>query len=131
MSPAPITDQPGLLGAGLLKAVAQLPGGLEEYVDSDGVVPNVFIWAAFLVTSPLGAVEETTFHEEHPLQRFFDTCAFDESTKQLEICAAHFDIFRAQNELPVVHGSMSVCFPTGWHEGRLEDLTKISRFRQP
>jgi hypothetical protein len=92
MSPAPITDQPGLLGAGLLKAVAQLPGGLEEYVNSDGVVPNVFIWAAFLVTSPLGAVEETTFHEEHPLQRFFDTCAFDESTKQLEICAAHFDV---------------------------------------
>eukprot|EP00978_Attheya_sp_CCMP212_P010539 scaffold25570_cov43-Attheya_sp.AAC.1 len=94
--------------------VAQVPEGLEEYVDNHGVVPSVFIWAAFLVTSALGAAE-TTFHEEHPLWRFFDTCAFKDSAKQLEICAAHFDIFRAQNGLPVVPGSMSVCFPTEWN----------------
>jgi hypothetical protein len=94
--------------------VVLVPPGLEQYVDIDGVVPTVFIWAAFLVTSELNAVE-TTFDEKHPLRRFFETCAFVDSPKQLEICAAHFDIFRAQNGLPVVPGRMSVCFPTAYH----------------
>jgi hypothetical protein len=53
------------------------------------------------------------------LQRFFQTCAFDESDKQLEICAAYFDIFRSQNGLLVVPGSMSVYFPSSWcQDGR-------------
>lgn len=85
---------------------------LEQYMDSDGVLPTVFVWAAFLVQSGLGDDRETRFHENHPLRRFFETCAFTDSSKQLEICAAHFDIFRSQHELPVVPRNLEVFIPS-------------------
>jgi hypothetical protein len=93
----------------------QVCGDLEQYVDSHGVVPTVFIWAAFLVKSEPGA-DETTFRE-HPLRQFFETSVFIESHKQLEKCAAYFDIFRAKHELPVVPSNINVHFPGGWSEG--------------
>lgn len=77
---------------------------VEQYTDSNSVVPPAIAWAAFDNTDIAGGIPMPY----HPAQQIYKTSMFREPTKQLEVTALHYDRFRALYGLPVVPFKMEI-----------------------